>query len=193
MTTQSNTRSFSFRSITSGLWGLCVLGLLVGFSTLPAAAQLTSSPEATTAEPVTVSELAHMLTSPVTEERDNAFHRVLILAHYSPEVDLTPVVPVFVEMYENDSDEKYRLAAISALHAIGDEEGLKQVRKRFVQEPSLVVQYVSVCTLLEHYGPEAFAGDAAARALAMNVLDRRQEVSRLVQMKKEAGPAVAGQ
>jgi hypothetical protein len=88
-------------------------------------------------------------------------------------------VPALLEIYGHDPDEAYRLAAVTALHSIGDEAGMKQVRQRFAEEPSLVVQYVSVCALIDLYGPKAFGRDREAVALARNVLARKHEAQRL--------------
>jgi len=49
-----------------------------------------------------------------------------------------------------------------------------------MEEPSLIVQYVSVCTLIDHYGPKAFGRDEAAVMLARNVLARKHEAERLI-------------
>lgn len=64
------------------------------------------------------------------------------------------------------------------LYFIGDETGMQQVRQRFEQEPSLVVQYISVCALIDHYGPKAFGRDEEAVTLARNVLARKHTAER---------------
>lgn len=196
MTTQPQARFFTLRSLKAGLYVLFISALLTSACTLTASAQSVHNPEATMASAeneVTAAELAEMLTSPIAEERDRAFQQVTDFAYRRPEIDLGPTVPVLVEIYKNDPEKKYRLAAISALYAIGDESGLEQVRQRFLQEPSLHVQYVSLQVLVDHYGPEAFAGNPEAVALAKNILARTQESQRLAQRPPGTSSVVAKQ
>jgi hypothetical protein len=175
--------------------GLCVLlatGLVAGGSALEAEAQPRRSAETTAPalDPVTlidtttVEKLTQMLTSPHPEKRSRAFGQVISLGHHAPEVDLTPVVPVLIDIYLDDPSEKYRLAAVVALYFIGDERGMQQVLQRFVQEPSLIVQYISVCALIDHYGPQAFGRDEGTVTLARNVLARKHEAERLIRRQR---------
>lgn len=120
-----------------------------------------------------------MLTMLDAQTRDEPFRLVVDLARGAPEVDLTPLVPILLDVYEQSPDEQYRLAAVSALHAIGSEQAMQQVRRRFDREPSLIVQYVSGCALIDLYGPKAFGRDKEALSLARNVLARKHEAQRL--------------
>lgn len=161
---------------------ICVVlvsGLLASVGALPTTAQPAQSSAAPAVKAMTAHELAQMLTSPSAAEREEAFYQITNLAYRSPEVDLTPTIPVLTDIITNDPDERDRLTAVSALCAIGDESGMQRVRQRFTEEPSLVVQYVSVGALLDYYGPDAFENDAEARALAKNVLARKREAGRL--------------
>jgi HEAT repeat protein len=137
-----------------------------------------------------VSELAQMLTSANDVQRIYALQRVTELAYHAPDVNLTAAIPALVGMYNKDPDKRYRLAAVSALHAIGDEHGMQQVRKRVLHEPSLSVQYAAVGALLHHYGPQAFGSDAKTVALARNIIARKEEAGHLSQT-QQAAPVVA--
>jgi hypothetical protein len=184
MTTLPNIRLFAQSAIKAGL-GVVLIGvLLTGVSILPVAAQSTHTPDGD----ATVSELAQMLTSTVDAQRIRALQRVTELAYHTPDVDLTSAVPALVDIYNNDPDKRYRLAAVSALHAIGDEQGMRQVRKRVLREPSLSVQYAAVGALLHHLGPYAFSGGDVP--IARNIIARKEEAGRLSQTQQPA-PVVA--
>ena len=187
MTTQPQSRFFTIPSIPPVLWVLFLCSLLLGSVVSPAAAQSQSS--VATAE---LPELAEMLTSPIDTERFQALRQVRSLAKFSPEVDLTSTVPALTTIYNDDPNKKNRLVAVAALSTIGSEAAMRQVRKRFLQDPSLMVQYVSLSALVDHYGPDVFAGNRKELALAKNVLARRQEAGRLGQM-RPATPSVAEQ
>lgn len=187
MTTLPNVRLFAQSAIKAGLSVLLIGALLTGASVLPAAAQSAHIPE-TPAGDVAVSELAQMLTSTVDAQRIRALQRVTELAYHTPDVDLTPAVPALVDIYNNDPDKRYRLAAVSALHAIGDEQGMRQVRERVLREPSLSVQYAAVGALLHHLGPYAFSGGDVP--IARNIIARKEEAGRLSRT-QQAAPVVA--
>lgn len=162
--------------------------LLAGGSILEAEAQPRRSAEATAPyldtgpllDATAVKRLARMLTSPDPEKRNRAFDRVTSLGYHASNIDLTPAVPTLIDIYHNDPKEKYRRAAVAALYAIGDEAGMEQVRQHFAHDPSLSVQYASVCSLLDHYGPRAFDDDTKAAIIARNVIVRKNELDRLM-------------
>lgn len=194
MTTQPKPRFFTLhfpalRAINARLCVLFISGLFISSLPMSAgaftfAAQPVYHPEPAAPLPedtVAVSKLVQMLTSPIDAQRDRAFHQIRALAQHSPKIDLSTAVPALVSTYANDHNEKYRLAAVVTLYVIGDETGMQQVRRRFVQEPSLIVQYVSVCTLIDHYGPKAFGRDPETVTLARNVLARKHEAGRLAE------------
>lgn len=192
MSTQSNSRFFTLRAIKTGLYVLFMGSLLMGSSAHTTAAQSTQHQAPPIADAAAVHELAERLTSPIKEECKQALWQITDLVYRRPEVDLGPTIPALMDIYLNDPDEKYRLWTVAALHAIGDESGMEQVRQRVLQEPSLQVQYVSIAALVDHYGPQAFGKDAEMEALAKNVLVRRQEVRRFFQM-QQAGSVLAEQ
>jgi hypothetical protein len=182
MKTRGNFCSFMLCPMKTGLYALFIGSLFMSISAFTARAQSDHILDRT-AQPVVdtiaVSKLVRMIKSPIDAQRDSALHHVGDLTRRAPEVDLSFVVPALVATYKNDPNEKYRLAAVATLHLIGDETGMEQVRERFIQEPSLVVQYVSVCILIDYYGPTAFGSDREAVSLARNVLARKHEAQRL--------------
>jgi len=195
MTTQPQSRFFTIPSIPSVLWGLFLCSVLVGSIGPMATAQPTqrstaNAPSTENAE--TASELAERLASPIDVERFQALRQVVSQANFSPEVDLTPTVPALTTIYKDAPNERNRLVAVVALSAISTEAGLRQVRQRFLRDPSLMVQYVSLHALIDHYGPGVFAGNPEALILAENVLARKQEARRLAQM-QQAVPSLATQ
>lgn len=117
-------------------------------------------------------QLAELLVSPIDEQRSQAFQLTAYYARSRPELDLEPTVPVLVEIYKGDAEERYRLAAVGALHAIGDENGMQQVRRLVYWQPSGRVQNVSLAALVDYYGPQTFKGDEVAAALAETQIER---------------------
>lgn len=129
-------------------------------------------------------QLAEFLVSPIDEQRSQAFQLTTYFARFQPELDLEPTIPVLMEVYKSDPEEKYRLAAVGALHAIGDEDGMQQVRRLVFWQSSGRVQNVSLSALLDYYGPQTFENDEAAGALAETQIERimaaRQNVTKPV-------------
>ena len=177
MTTQPTIRFLTSQSLHTRVCALLVVGLLVG-SWMPATAQSVRAPDALAADAATIAKLADMLASPVDAERYEALFHITNIAYRLPEVDLTPTVPSLVAIYQNHPKPNYRYAALSALHAIGDEAGMEAVRDGVFLEPSLRVQYVALAATLAHFGPQAFGSDVEAVALANNVFARRRAATR---------------
>ncbi len=193
MTAQPKSYAFTLRFAKAVLCMLFACGVLTGAFARPAAAQPARDQAVTapTGDSATVSQLVRMLVAPVDAQRDRAFQQVVQLAYYRPEVDLRPAVPVLVDIYNNDPQKKYRLAAVTALYAIGDEAGLQQVRERVLQEPSLFVQYISLKVLLAHYGPRMFAGDASTALRVQDVFHRWEEARRLARHQADLRPVAS--
>jgi hypothetical protein len=109
---------------------------------------------------------------------DNTFIKRQALQHityfasfYGDEIDFSDAVPALVDLYRNDDDADVRLFAVVALYAIGDQDGMQQVRSSMHQQrwpPRL--QFVTMAALVSHYGPETFAMDDGAAAMAENLM-----------------------
>ena len=52
--------------------------------------------------------------------------RAVLLSFHGDRLDLT--VPVLLNIYKNDADERCRLVAVAGLRAIGDEASMQQMR-----------------------------------------------------------------
>lgn len=109
-------------------------------------------------------QLAHVLASPTADARAQGLAVVNRYAYL--DVDLSPAVPALVSIYRNDPNDQARIAAAVALQAIGDENGMQQLRAAVGAQTSPRVQRASFAALLTHYGPSTFADDPAAIATA---------------------------
>lgn len=111
-------------------------------------------------------------------ESDNPFIKRQALQHityfasfYGDEIDFSDAVPALVDLYQNDDDADVRLFSVVALYAIGDQDGMQQVRRSMYQQrwpPRL--QFVTMAALVSHYGPETFAMDEEAAVMAENLM-----------------------
>lgn len=112
-------------------------------------------------------QLSQSLESPTAEIRQIALEQVLQLKHtYAAELDLTPVVPHLVAIFTNDPDPQCRLAAVVAIHTLGDEEGMQHVWAKVHRQTDKRVQYAAVAALIDHYGADAFRTDPTLTAIA---------------------------
>jgi len=111
-------------------------------------------------------------------ESDNPFIKRQALQHityfasfYGDGIDFSEAVPALVDLYQHDDDADVRLFSVVALYAIGDSNGMQQVRRSLYQQrwpPRL--QFVTMAALVSHYGPETFAMDEEAAVMAENLM-----------------------
>lgn len=123
-------------------------------------------------------------------ESDNPFIKRQALQHityfasfYGDDIDFSNAVPALVSLYRRDDDANVRLFALVALYAIGDENGMQQVRRSMYEQrwpPRL--QLVTMAALLSHYGPETFDMDEQAAEIATNLMEH------YLQPRVEVGP-----
>lgn len=148
--------------------------LLIG-SVLPAHAQEKSSAELN--QPPTWVEnfgkqLRASLESPEPKiKRDALQHITYFASFYGDNLDFSDTVPTLVELYRNDDDAQVRLFAVVALYAIGDDDGMQQVRSAMYQQkwpPRL--QFVTMAALTSYYGAETFSMDQEAAVMAKNLM-----------------------
>ncbi len=115
-------------------------------------------------------QLAQSLASPSADIRAKALEYVTLFARsFGDEVDLTDAVPALLSIYNEDADERCRLAAVAGLHAIADEGGLQQVRLGIAKQASKRVQHAAMAVLMDYYGAETFEGAEDMAALAESV------------------------
>lgn len=105
-------------------------------------------------------------------KRDALKHITYFASYYGENLDFSDAVPTLVKLYRTDDDADVRLFAVVALYAIGDEDGMQQVRASMHQQrwPARL-QYVSMAALLSYYGPETFNMDKQAAQMAENLMD----------------------
>lgn len=119
-------------------------------------------------------QLSQELDSPVMESRHQALqHTAYFASFYGDRLNLKPVLPRLVEIYQQDENEQCRLLAMAAIHAIGDNTAMQEVRQltRIRQEPSMRVQLVTLAALADFYGVETFAGERDVSRLARALFD----------------------
>lgn len=118
-------------------------------------------------------QLAQSLTSPSAEIRGQALQLIVPLAQaFGETVDLSPTVTPMVSIYAHDPDESNRVAALVALHALGDEGGMQHVRMGVAAQASPRVQHIALALLMDYYGPGTFAGAEDLAAIAESVLEQ---------------------
>ena len=120
-------------------------------------------------------QLAQSLQAPSEEIKNKAMAQTIYFARYGQGVDLSATVAPLIALYRHDADEQLRLAAVAALHAIGDETGMQALRQGVLAQPSERVQRVTLGALMDHYGPATFAGSPEVAMQAEALLDRPQE------------------
>lgn len=148
--------------------------LLAG-SVLPAQAQEESSAELDK-PPTWVQnfgkQLRASLESPEPKiKRDALQHITYFASFYGDNLDFSDTVPTLVELYRSDDDAQVRLFAVVALYAIGDDDGMQQVRSAMYQQkwpPRL--QFVTMAALTSYYGAETFSMDREAAVMAENLM-----------------------
>ena len=127
-------------------------------------------------------QLATQLDSESRAVKSQAIQKIHYFALYQTAIDLSTTVPALVGVYKNDPDRKLRLAAVAALHAIGDDAGMQAVRKQVIHETDQQVQMVSIAALRDHFGLGTFANSKEigqmARAILDNIKARDQALAR---------------
>jgi len=98
-------------------------------------------------------------------------HITYFATYYEREIDFSDAVPTLVDLYRKDDDANVRLFALVALYAIGDEGGMEKVRRAmYGQNWPPRLQLVTLAALTSYYGPETFAMDEEAAAMAENLM-----------------------
>ena len=116
-------------------------------------------------------QLAQSLESPSADIRTKALEHIILLARsFGDELDLTDAVPALLSIYNEDADERCRLAAVTGLHAIADEGGLQQARLGIAKQASKRVQHAALAVLMDYYGADTFEGAEDMAEIAEQVL-----------------------
>lgn len=158
---------------TSRLLVLGVVLLLFSAVTVQAQEQTSTAPEKAPAWVKTFGkQLKANLESDDPEIRAQALHHITYFASfYEEKIDFSDAVPTLVNLYRNDRDANVRLFALVALHTIGDEKGMREVRNSVAEQrwPPLL-QFVSLSALVDYYGAETFSMDKEAQRMAERLI-----------------------
>lgn len=155
---------------------LAVAGLLLGAPVTLAQQETDEDTLDEQPPPVWVQNFGKQLQQSLTSDnpfiRQQALHHITYFAtFYEEKIDFSDAVPTLVEMYREDNDADVRLHALVALYAIGDAKGMQQVRSSlYAQRWPPRLQLVTLSALLDYYGPETFAMDEEAGAMARNLI-----------------------
>ncbi|GAB5518035.1 MAG: hypothetical protein RhofKO_02860 [Rhodothermales bacterium] len=100
--------------------------------------------------------LSQQLAAPVQDEAmkvDEASLRNIIFfaSHHGDKVTLDDTVLSLVEIYRSHADDRFRMLALVALHAIGDKNGMYRVYQSIKQEPSERVRRLSKAAVKDYY------------------------------------------
>lgn len=158
---------------------------LFALTSLAAPAAFAQQPDAKPADAITEvptwvanigEQLNAELTSPVETIRHAALRHIAYFAYfYGDDLDLTATLPQLLEIYENDPSERCRMISVAALHAIGDETAMQDLRRMAVMDfeegPSTRLHLVTLAALSDFYGSGTFTDDANAAKLASSLLD----------------------
>lgn len=97
-------------------------------------------------------QLSSVLRSRIDQVRITGLQTVIVLANqHKGEHDLTGVVPALLKIYEYEHDQRIRLMALSALHAIEDESGMQYVAKLLLKERSPRMRQHARNAVADHY------------------------------------------
>ena len=141
------------QGLTVGL----VASLAVWMGAMPAAAQ---TPAVTSAEhiqamtPIAWQNLGIELTLALDAEDPAARQHSLQLVNFfatnhHDKIDLTRAVPRLLRIYEFDAEENARIMALTALHAISDENAMIYLRELVRDEASLRVRRLTLAALAD--------------------------------------------
>ena len=77
---------------------------------------------------------------------------IFFATHHSDKVKLDRVAPRLLEVYRERDAVGYRMMAVAALHAIGNEGSMQQLNQIVANETEGMVRNVTIAALNDHYG-----------------------------------------
>lgn len=92
-------------------------------------------------------QLASLLDSPVEASKQRGLEFCLHFGELS-DIDLSAAVPKLLDIYDHDANEGYRIMALSALHVLGEAEGMFGLLERVNTEASPRVRRLTVAALV---------------------------------------------
>lgn len=96
-------------------------------------------------------QLAQSLASRTGDVREKALQLAVTMGTlYGEQATYAETVPELVRVYVRSVDERHRIMALSALHAIGDPYGMEQLRARVSAEPSERIRQLTHAALADY-------------------------------------------
>lgn len=97
-------------------------------------------------------QLTLTLDKPHAQVEVHALQNVIFFAtHYRAQVKLNDAAPKLIEIYRWHPEREFRLMALAALHAIGDERAMETLGELLRREPNGPVRRLTVAALNDHY------------------------------------------
>ena len=96
-------------------------------------------------------QLTQSLDSPIAQIKLETLQHINFFAtHYSDEVDLTGAVTKLIEIYEDDTEEGFRILALTSLHALGDRSVMLYLSDVVQTEQSPRVRQLTLAALADY-------------------------------------------
>jgi HEAT repeat protein len=93
------------------------------------------------------------LDSPIPRIQEQAMSNIIFYAaHYPGKMTLDPAIPKILKVYQKDENEARRTMALMALHAIGDEAGMRRLNTLVRYEASPRVEHLTRTVLADFFG-----------------------------------------
>lgn len=160
------------------LRAVALIGLLSLLCFVPVA-HAQSTEAAPESAPVWVRNLGPQINEGLTSSseavRNNALNHLAYFAYFYDDVDWSDALPTLLDIYKNDESEQCRLMAVAALHAIGDESAMQDLRHAveldFGNDASMRLELVTLAALADFYGTGTFKNDDHSAKLASSLVD----------------------
>jgi len=101
-------------------------------------------------------QLAERIRSDVPAIRSAAIEQTYHIATRHRDVDLSSTVTALLHVYREDPAPRYRLASVAALHAIGNDAGMRGLSDHLPDQTDRYVQIISIAALRDHYGTDSY-------------------------------------
>ena len=97
-------------------------------------------------------QLLATLDVPAATVDQTALQNVIYFAtHHADKLALERAVPHLLDVYRTHPDERFRMMALSALYALGDEDGMTRLYRLLGREASERVRRMTVAVLNDYY------------------------------------------
>ena len=89
---------------------------------------------------------------PYAQVRETALQNIIFFAtHHGEKVKLNDAAPTLLAIYQHHDQVAFRMMALAALHAIGDEDAMQTLNRIVEDEASDRVRHVTAAALHDHY------------------------------------------